>query len=773
MRTSVRPHPWMLMEETWQPQTLSAGESLMTLGNAHLRIRGTFEEDCTGGGTPTAHIAGLFRDIPRHSGAANERAGNPAMQPVNVGNLLALGVTVNDVAIDLGDLPVTAYCRALDMEHGLLTRTATLACPAGPVHIEAERFVSIVRPRLLALRYRVTPSFDATIAFTPALDLRTRVTGQAFWQELLGTEDGGFACVEGITAVRKMISCLTAAMWISHDGPLSASRGRVSRHVVQRLQAGETAELEKLVAVDAKSDATDTSNAVYRSVLSALETAQRKGYKALRAEQSAAWRARWDDMDVCVDSDPALQQGIRYSLFSLGGIYWASDKKETALPVMPADWREELFCLPTIYAAFGERAGNALLMRRFRQLKSAMENARAAGCAGALYPAQTYAGEESEPSSREALLAIHRNAAVFYGFFWAHAYTGDDHFLRTKGLPVMLEICRYWVSRVTWNEKRRAYTLLSVNGPNGYEENVQNNWYTNRMVKFCLEQLAEYARVKIGLPALKPYGATEREIARFERIARKMYLPSDKKMNIAVQHSGYMDKELRDVDTLSPADMPLCKQWTLDRRLRSCFLQQADVLLAFFALPHLHGGESLASNYAFYAPKTVHEAPHSFGVHAVLAAALQRHDESMTLLRLTARLDLDDRLGDTANGLHPTAMGVTWLVLLRGILGVTVEEGVLQLRPSVPWALRSFCFRMKIQGRVLRFEIGQGELIMTLQEGPPLMVQVYDSWIWLRPGLITRAIIRFAQKDPASPSTPSAAAEQQKGEPEHAMDSDI
>ena len=47
------------------------------------------------------------------------------------------------------------------------------------------------------------------------------------------------------------------------------------------------------------------------------------------------------------------------------------------------------------------------------------------------------------------------------------------------GLEVLIAISRFWAERVNYSENKKAYVIIGVTGPNEYENNVNNNWYTN------------------------------------------------------------------------------------------------------------------------------------------------------------------------------------------------------------------------------------------------------------------------------------------------------
>ena len=52
-----------------------------------------------------------------------------------------------------------------------------------------------------------------------------------------------------------------------------------------------------------------------------------------------------------------------------------------------------------------------------------------------------------------------------------------------------------------------------------------------------------------------------------------------------MQQDGFIDKELIPAAQIPEEELPLCKHWSWDRILRSCFIKQADVILAFLLFP--------------------------------------------------------------------------------------------------------------------------------------------------------------------------------------------
>ena len=78
---------------------------------------------------------------------------------INAVNLIGVHVLLDGVPLDLNTLTVWEFHREVDMRNGILTRSVMAETPKGSLRIDCERFVSMARKELLALRYTVTVSY--------------------------------------------------------------------------------------------------------------------------------------------------------------------------------------------------------------------------------------------------------------------------------------------------------------------------------------------------------------------------------------------------------------------------------------------------------------------------------------------------------------------------------------------------------------------------------------------------------------------------------------
>ncbi|MDU7039595.1 MAG: family 65 glycosyl hydrolase domain-containing protein, partial [Lactococcus lactis] len=406
----------------------------------------------------------------------------------------------------------------------------------------------------------------------------------------------------------------------------------------------------------------------------------KKTYNEFYKEQEEAWAKRWEIADVQIDGSAEAQQGIRFNLFQLFSTYYGEDER---LNIGPKGftgekyggatyWDTEAYAVPLYLALSDEKVAKNLLKYRHNQLPQAQHNARQQGLKGALYPMVTFTGVECHNEWEITFEEIHRNGAMAYAIYNYTNYTGDETYLAQEGLEVLVEIARFWADRVHYSKRNDKYMIHGVTGPNEYENNINNNWYTNKLAAWVLTYTAE---------SLEKYPRTDlistEEVAHWGEIVDKMYYPEDKELGIFVQHDGYLDKDLTPVAQLDPKNLPLNQNWSWDKVLRSPYIKQADVLQGIYFFGNQFSMAEKQRNFDFYEPLTVHESSLSPSIHAILAAELGMEDKAVEMYERTARLDLDNYNNDTEDGLHITSMTGSWLAIVHGFAQMKTWEAQL------------------------------------------------------------------------------------------------
>lgn len=740
-------HPWKVIRSKFDPKDQRFAESLMSLGNGAMGLRGNFEETYTSDSHRGTYIGGVW--FPDKTRVGWWKNGYPHYfgKVINAMNLIGIKATVNGEEVDASSMIVNSFYQELDMRQGVLRRQMQLATKEGSISIQAERFVSMNDKNLLCLRWQISASYAAQVELTTFLDGDVHNEDsnydEQFWQQLdAGTckeEPGAYL----LTRTREnpfgtpqftVAAAFQAQSTLPYDCRESAA-GYAAVRFSGKIGVDEPAILTKYVCL-----ATDRDHAVDQLLPLAIKGAENAcaaGYQQAMQAQIAAWEQKWQVADVVIAGDDAAQQGIRFNLFHLLSTYTGEDAR---LNIGPKGftgekyggatyWDTEAYCFPVYLAIAGEDVAKQLLHYRHRQLPGAYHNAKQQGLPGALYPMVTFNGIECHNEWEITFMELHRNGAIAHAIWNYTTYTGDETYLLKEGLDVLLGIARFWAGRVHYNTRTECYMIHGVTGPNEYENNVNNNWYTNRIAAWCLTFFLEtYAKASVERQDELAINQSERQ--QMADIAARMYEPRGEGLDIFVQHDTFLDKVLMLAEDLLPEDRPLNQHWSWDRILRSCFIKQADVLQGLYFLGHLYDTDTKRKNFDFYEPMTVHESSLSPCVHSILAAEVGYPQKAVELYHRTARLDLDNINRDTQDGLHVTSMAGAWLSIVQGFAGMRTATG-LSFAPFLPEGWTGYSFRFQYRGRVMNLSMDQEVLTIQLISGTPLEMTIWNQNIML------------------------------------------
>jgi len=699
--------PWSIVESSFHPEFNRVSESVFSLGNGYMGQRGCFEETYSGPSHRGVYLAGVYYPDPTVVGWW--KIGYPDYYGKIIHGLdwVPIEIYLNDQKLDMAACRILDFKRCLNMKCGTLSRRVHVEMPDGcEVQIHSERFVSLAVRELGAIRYRIKAlKGDVQIRCHSVLSAedKNQHSENEFLHRFQGLVQGTRAFLSAQT--RKLDFKLMSAIAMEVGGdmehgvvkPWQLSR-QVGHHLEGMLRAGQELVISKFAI--SCSSRTHHSDRLQQVASELLEKQVEKGYDRALESHRLAWAERWKHIDIEIDGDPEIQQGIRFNLFQL---YQSFDGRDPELNISPKGftgevygggtyWDTEAFCLPYVLGTHSSSVARHLLEYRYRQLPKAIENASKLGFkeGAALFPMVTFNGEECHNEWEITFEEIHRNSAIAYAIHQYVDWTGDEETLWECGVEMFVAIARFWAQRVNFSEAKQAYVILGVTGPNEYENNVNNNWYTNIMASWTLRTTLNFLnKMETDCPErysalLKKVQFRPEERTQFQTIADNMYEPFDAKRAIYLQQDGYLDKELLSTEVLSEQERPISQNWSWDRILRSCFVKQADVLQGLFFLKDRFSLEDIRRNFAFYEPKTVHESSLSPSLHAAIAAWIGETEKARDLLARSVRMDLDDINNDTEHGCHITSMGGSWLAVFQGVLGIKCSESNLSLEPKLP-----------------------------------------------------------------------------------------
>ena len=734
-------HPWSLRSTKLEKEHKRLQESLTSLGNGYMGLRGNFEESYSGDSHLGSYIGGVW--FPDKTRVGWWKNGYPKYfgKAINALNYCQVAIFVDEQEVDLAKQEPQDFLLELDMRRGVLHRQFTVF----GVQFRITKFLSVAQKELALIRWELVATDGKThkVRFVASIDADVKNEDanyeEKFWQVL--AKD--VAKERSAIATQTVPNPFGVEQFIVNGEQIFAGDFTATGASENDWQVsnGFSAEVgaqpktfEKRVIITTSRDYPDLA-AVQRAGRELAAKIAPVPFAELLAAHEAGWQRRWDIADVVITGDDEAQQGIRFNLFQLFATYYGEDAR---LNIGPKGftgekyggatyWDTEAYAVP-LYLALAEPAVTRNLLKyRHNQLPQAQHNARQQGLAGALYPMVTFTGVECHNEWEITFEEIHRNGAIAYAIYNYSNYTGDESYLAKEGLEVLVEIARFWADRVHFSQRHGKYMIHGVTGPNEYENNINNNWYTNRLAAWVLSYTSE-ALQKYPRPDLK---VSAEELARWADIVAKMYYPEDKEQGIFVQHDGFLDKDIRPVSALAPEDLPLNQKWSWDKILRSPFIKQADVLQGIYFFGDRFSLDEKRRNFDYYEPMTVHESSLSPSIHAILAAELGKEAKAVEMYRRTARLDLDNYNNDTEDGLHITSMTGSWLAIVQGFAQMKTWGGQLSFAPFLPADWSGYSFHINYRGRLIKVAVDASTVHLQLLQGEPLPLQLYGEALTL------------------------------------------
>jgi beta-phosphoglucomutase len=641
--------------------------------------------------------------------------------------------------------------RRLDLARGVLQREAVFEAGGTRVRVVAERFASLAAGHLACQRLRVTlERSPRAVDLELALDGDVRSHRAKYYKgESLPNIEGDFLRLTRVERLEAGGDVLTAvsvspqtdlrsavhATCRQTGGPrLAAKAVAEDERAAMRFglppdRAGEELTFEKLCAVTGDLDGAERAVADGERHVQALRP---RTFDDCLAEHVEAMERFWETADVEIEGDDRSQLAVRFACWStriaapdndgassigarnltsdfyLGGVFWDMD----------------MFQLPLLSAVAPQLARNHVLYRA-RRLDAARALARQDGWDGASYPWESFAtGDVERPrftTDDVGYQERHVNLAVVLGILRHWQLTGDDKLMLSAGLEVLLEVCRFFASRVDGPDADGRFHLRDVCGPDEFSLHVDDNAYTNLLARrVLLEATQAVCRLaELGGPivkgALARCGAGPAAMERWRSIAENLHLPRLADGTLA-QFEGFAD--LPEPDTAVNQG-----RWgRIDKTSK-----QADTLLIPQALPDELDADDLSSCWRQYAPLCMHFSSLSCCTHAFVAARLGLTRDAERFLRLSEQLDLFADDNAARSGIHGAGEGGYWTCVVQGFGGLEVLPGGVRIAPAVPPWWKALRYRFRCRGQTVEVRATGKQCEVTNRGEAPVSLTLADE----------------------------------------------
>lgn len=761
---------WRLVETQFSEDDLGTTESVFSVGNGHLGLRGNYEEsrDFVANGT---FLNGYHETWPIQHAEEAFGFAKVGQTIVNAPDAKVIRLYVDDEPLELSTADLVEYERALDMRTGVLSRHVVWRTPSGKrVRIDSTRMVSFHQRHVAVMTFEVTLLDDAAPVIISSQVINRQDADRGASVELAKAaaaagfdprKANGFSHrvlepdhdpADPTTAAHEHAdgdeermsmryrcanSGMTLAVAVDHELETGDPHHRELEHGDDLLRAvyhvdaqpGHTIRLTKTVSYYT-ARVVPTAELLDRCHRT-LDRLRSEGLETLRRTQREWLDAFWERSDVEVGGQPALQQAVRWNLFSIAQASARADGLGIPAKGVTGSgygghyfWDTEIYVMPFLTYTNPWAARNAL---RFRHglLESARNRARALAQRGALYAWRTINGEEASAYYAAGTAQYHIDADIAFALSQYVGATGDYEFLDRAAIDILVETARLWADLGFWrDENGGTFHIHGVTGPDEYTTVVNDNLYTNVMARYNLQRAAEAVRfIEANRPdnyraMAKRVDLRDGEVAEWERCAAGMMIPFDEHLGIHPQDAHFLEREMWDLEHTPVEKRPLLLHYHPLVIYRFQVLKQADVVLALFLRGDEFTLEQKKADFDYYDPITTGDSTLSAVVQSIMAAEVGYHDLALRYFHAALFVDLDDRHANTSDGVHVASTGGVWSALVAGFGGFRdLGQGRWYLDPRLPDGWDHLTFRLTLRGTRVRVTVREACLDVEVEDG--------------------------------------------------------
>lgn len=668
--------------------------TIFAQSNGYMGVRASFEENGSLG-VQGAFVRGVIDEIPFNQNAKidseymrkfyiNEDAAKDAEFQegvINFADILFLRIEIDGETFYPWEGNILKWSRTLDIENNILTRSVTWENTKGDVtKLTFERFASFANDHVFCQRVHIKPiNHDKKMTVLSGVDLRTK--------------SGGFkmCAADKIEFDKNTIKIALSTKGKYHHKINIGVRNSLTggenindgKFVYRKFDKTGEFTVEKLVYVSTSRDTDFDENYFGTNIPGTFDD--------LFSQHKAIWKEYFSKMDIKISGDDEMDKSLRFCTYHTAisidrndCVHSLAAKNLTGEGYNDYVWWDcEVYQAP-VFIYSGSADVRNILRYRYDRLDAAKKIAKQEGRSGARFPfISSVTGEEKVwKHVRHPFMQIHVVADVAWDIINYFNATGDRKYMEKYGLETLSAIADYWASRAEYKNGR--YEICGVTGCDEHHPYVDNDAYTNYLVKYVLDETTNLCR------------DFEREISeKWVEVSKKLYLPMDTSGMIS-QFDGYFNLS-KTLECEGGNNSGFQMKSAGGQYHKSQIIKQPDVMVLFSYLDFEFSKEVYARNWDYYENMCEASSSLTYPVHAICSFDNDRLYSGYKYLKEAANIDLADLHGGAEDGIHAGCSAGAWYAVVRGIAGIKIGRNGLSANPKMlPWwkSLKlSFCYR--------------------------------------------------------------------------------
>ena len=735
---------WCISETEINYKQFDYWGSIFAINNGYLGMRGSFEE--CGTKVDEYNSQGMYLNsvyckephAPKYIRYTGDHEYWHAM--INLFDWTRINILIEGEQFSLLSGSILEYNRELNMKKGVITMSVKWESPSGKrIALKVTKLCSMVKRHMAAIEYMVTP-----LNFSGEIQIESKVE-----HKVKNSQFGERPLKLLSTSMHRDIINFRYEVDVTKFQVVSMIGHRINGNVVNDFETNYdndwftwstqiTAEcqkpiiFEKLACFYSSFDMPEDKieNLAFHDIRANMVN----GFRQLEIDQIEYWNDFWEKHDIEVYGNIADQQALRFSIFHLRQSHPENERMSISATGITGHnynghvfWDTEMYMIPFFLYTNPELV-KPLLMYRYNILDKARERAKEMAGEGALFSWMSINGEETNADYQCATAQYHINADIAYAIQSYYNNTKDLEFIDNYGAEVIFETAKFLYGRGRFIPLRNnQFCINMVCGPDEYGCMVNNNAYTNMMVKNHFEfaiQIWEDMRKRCPDLLTKLFDRIDMEeghISNFRQAAASMFENFIPELGIHAQDDSYLYKDPVDM-TKTPKNVDIRHRLHPLNAWRIQATKQADVVLMMLTLGEKFNAKVKKANYEFYEPKTVHSSSLSAGIHSIIAAEIGKLEEAYEYFQQSLYMDLKNLRRNTDAGIHFACLGATWMAMMNGFAGMRSYSDGLHFNPILPQSWSGYRFKIHYKGRCIQVVTTKKEIEYTLLTGEDIRI---------------------------------------------------
>ncbi len=675
--------------------------SKFLISNGYLGYRGTLDE-ADSSSFVAVNLNGLFD-------------GNVDLETVNAYNPLYVMIKADGINLNPESFRPKAHVISLDTDNGVFRRKTEFKYGDVELIVKSERFIDQNRKNLFYSRYMFKSNKAIEIELYSGIDTFIWNINDIHFKEDNMEKDKNSIFIHSKTKNSNIDVCVGLMEDRNFDAKDEHKGESVGKFTL-------SLEEEEVYIVYKYAGVIHSESDGVKLLKDQLKEAKELGFDKLYKENEAFWEKVYDISRVNIYSNTVVKNQIDYAVYQLISNRPYSD--EVSIPHTGlsgqfnsgVSWDAEIMALP-FFINTDTISARHMVMYRIKGLKEAMLLAEERGFQGAMYPELSGpSGVELNRMSRGDI--IHINASIIYGIYQYIERTADYSVLFEGGLEMLLESARFYVSFSTLSDNGKHYDFLKVQGLDEAHGHIDNEAYTNQMIKNALDAVIKcvaFAKSTDKNEVKKIFDENnyDKLIDEIRELRRRLYTKKELIDYRIEAFDGYLNLEDKEISTLKKiAFIETTKK--MHMRITS-YVQSANVLVMLALFNQEYSAIIHSKNYDYYMRRTVNPNYFARIMYIIEACEVNLADDAYEMFLNVADLSIEN-IHLFNKGLNMSLLGGLYLAAVYGFAGVKHYTYLVSADYNSPMKIRRIEFKLRVIDNIAHIKIKRNSAIVNWRE---------------------------------------------------------